>query len=118
VLQHTQSLFHHRSREEEEEEGKHRKKETHNPRKMSAKAEMTTQELTAVLNGQRRYIDGWQIFKIKDQTRIIAEGDISIYPHDDNNLRWAGESTGPSGKPLQPGDRILVFNSIVEFKKT
>lgn len=85
---------------------------------MSAKAEMTTQELTAVLNGQRRYIDGWQIFKIKDQTRIIAEGDISIYPHDDNNLRWAGESTGPSGKPLQPGDRILVFNSIVEFKKT
>ncbi|KAL6877724.1 hypothetical protein HDV57DRAFT_518587 [Trichoderma longibrachiatum] len=75
-------------------------------------------QVTAVLNGQRRYIEGFHVFTIKDETSIVAEGEIQIYPRGDNNPRWAGEGTGPGGKPLQPGDRILVHNTIVEFKKT
>lgn len=84
---------------------------------MKMTRETTTDEETAVSNGQRRYIEGWKVFTIKDQTRIVAEGEIQICPRGKSDPRWAGESTGIGGKPLQPGDRVLVFNTIVEFEK-
>ncbi|KAH0496144.1 hypothetical protein TgHK011_003523 [Trichoderma gracile] len=77
-----------------------------------------TEQVTAVLNGKRRYIEGWHVFSITDQKRIIAEGTIQIFPRGNNVPRWDGESTGEGGQPLQTGDRILVYNTIVEFKKT
>ncbi|PTB63684.1 hypothetical protein BBK36DRAFT_1143399 [Trichoderma citrinoviride] len=79
--------------------------------------ETDSEAAAAVLRGQRRHFEGWHEFHVKDQTRLVAEGrEIHIYPESGRNSFWIDDGTGPGGEPLDPGDRVRVYNAIVEFR--
>lgn len=73
---------------------------------------------TAVMRGQRRYLEGWHEFIVKDQKLLVADGlSLIIFRPQSTGARWYGESTGKEGELVREGERVKVFNAIVELRK-